>query len=364
MRKIREVLRLKFECGRSRADTAASVGIGETTVSEYVARARSAGVTWEIAKALSDVEVEAALFRDPGRNEPPARLPVDYAWVHRELSNPCVTLQTIWLEYRESASHETTAKPYEYSRFCDLYAAWRKKLPVVMRQAHQAGEKVFVDYSGKKPRIVDGDTGEIVELELYVAVLGASNYTYAEATRSQKLADFVGSTIRTFEYFGCIPEVIVPDQLRSAVSGPDRYEPDINPTYLEMAQHYGVTVIPARPRKPRDKAKVEGGVLIVQRWILASLRNRTFFSLVEVNDVIVNGHEKLTHFGHQELTHPPRVAEVRARPVQARRLVLRASRSCPCGHPVRGSRRRLHAARGGRAMRLSACRRRRRDSIR
>jgi transposase len=285
MRKIREVLRLRFEFGRTQAEIAASVMIGESTVGDYLARARAVDLAWERARDLKEAEVEALLFRDGGRNEPPDRTPIDFGWVHRELSRPGVTLQTLWVEYRDGAATKTT-RAYEYSRFCDLYARWRKKLGVVMRQVHRAGEKVFLDYSGKKLGVVDRATGEVHDVELFVAVLGASNYTYAEATRSQQLADFVGSTIRAFEYFGGVPEIIVPDQLRSAVSGPHRYDPDINPTYLEMAQHYGVTVIPARPRKPRDKAKVEGGVLLVQRWILAALRHRTFFSLGELNAAI------------------------------------------------------------------------------
>ena len=287
MRKVREVLRLRFDCGRSHAEIAASAAIGETTVGDYLARARVAGLTWAEASAMTDAEVEAKLFRNAvGRNEPAARVPIDCAWLHRELSRVGVTLQTLWVEYREGASITEGQRPYEYSRFCDLYARWRTKLAVSMRQVHRAGEKLFIDYSGKKLRIVDRTTGEVTEVEIFVAVLGASNYTYAEATRSQKLPDFVGSTVRAFEYFGGVPEIVVPDQLRSAVSGPDRYEPDINPTYLEMAQHYGVTVIPARPRKPKDKSKVEGGVLIVQRWIVAALRNRTFFSLGELNAAI------------------------------------------------------------------------------
>ncbi|WXA88066.1 IS21 family transposase [Pendulispora rubella] len=301
MRKVREVLRLKFECGRTHAEIAASTVIGETTVGDYLKRARACGLTWEEARPLSDAEVEARLFRYGGRNEPPSRVPIDFAWVHRELSKPAVTLQTLWVEYRDGAMGQAPLRAYEYSRFCALYARWKKKLSVVMRQVHRAGEKVFIDYSGRKPHIVDPQTGEIHEVELFVAVLGASNYTYAEATRTQKLADFVGSTIRAFEYFGGVPEVVVPDQLRSAVSGPDRYEPDINPTYLEMAQHYGVTVIPARPRKPRDKAKVEGGVLIAQRWILAALRNRTFFSLGELNAAIGELLERLNTRPFQKL---------------------------------------------------------------
>ena len=286
MRKVREVLRLKHEQGRSRAEIAASVGIGETTVSDYLARVRGAGLTWAEASAMTDALVEARLFHRVGQSEPPERVPIDFAWVHRELSRVGVTLQTLWVEYREGAAASAPLKPYEYSRFCDLYARWRQHLAVSMRQVHRAGERLFIDYSGKKLRIVDRTTGEVTEVEVFVAVLGASNFTYAEATRTQKLPDFVGSTVRAFEFLGCVPEIVVPDQLRSAVSGPHRYEPDINPTYLEMAQHYGVTVIPARPRKPKDKAKVEGGVLIVQRWIVAALRNRTFFSLAELNAAI------------------------------------------------------------------------------
>ena len=285
MRKVREVLRLKHQ-GRTRAEIAASTGIGESTVSGYVARAAKAGLTWPEASGMTEVDVEARLFRDVGRNEPPARVPIDFAWVHRELSRPEVTLQTLWVEYREGATSAAPLKPYEYSRFCELYGHWKRKLAVTMRQVHRAGEKLFIDYSGRKPRIVDPATGEIIGVELFVAVLGASNFTYAEATRTQRLGDFIASTVRAFEFFGCVPQIVVPDQLRSAVSGPDRYEPDINPTYLEMAQHYGVTVIPARPRKPKDKAKVEGGVLIAQRWILAALRHRTFFSLAELNAAI------------------------------------------------------------------------------
>jgi transposase len=302
MRKIREVLRLRLECKRTQAEIAASAGIGPSTVGDYLARARKADVTWERARALGDAELEGLLFRDAGRNEPPARVAIDFGWVHRELSRPCVTLQTLWVEYREGAlATGGTAKTYEYSRFCDLYAHWRKKLDVTMRQVHRAGEKLFIDYSGRRPHIVDRATGEVTEVELFVAVLGASNYTFAEATRTQQLADFVGSTVRAFEYFGCVPEVVVPDQLRSAVAGPDRYEPDNNPTYQEMAEHYGVTIIPARPRNPKDKPKVEGGVLIVQRWILAVLRGRTFFSLGELNATIAELLERLNARPFQKL---------------------------------------------------------------
>ena len=301
MRKIREVLRLRYECERTLAEIAASACIGESTAGGYVARAREKGLSWERARDMSDAEVEALLFRDVGRNEPPSRKPIDFGWVHRELSRAGVTLETLWSEYRTGDAPKDGLRPYEYSRFCALYSDWKKKLSVTMRQVHRAGEKLFIDYSGKKPRIVDRATGEVSEVELFVAVLGASNFTFAEATRTQKLADFVGSTVRAFEFFGGVPEIVVPDQLRSAVSGPDRYDPDLNPTYVEMAQHYGVTVIPARPRKPRDKSKVEGGVLIVQRWILAALRNRTFFSLAELNAAIAELLERLNTRPFQKL---------------------------------------------------------------
>lgn len=286
MRKIREVLRLK-SCGRSQREIASSVSTAIGTVNGYLQRAAEAGLTWEQAQSMTDGEVEGALYRDGGRNVAAIRAPIDYSHVHAELHRTGVTLQLLWAEYQESVgARGDGSKPYQYSQFCELYGAWRVRLKPSMRRVHRVGERAFVDYSGKKPRIVDEATGEVREMELFVMVLGASNYTYAEATRTQSLPDFVGATIRGFEHFGAVPEVIVPDQLRSAVKGPDRYEPDINATYLEMAQHYGVTVIPARPRRPKDKAKVEGGVLIVQRYILARLRHRTFFSLNDLNQAI------------------------------------------------------------------------------
>lgn len=286
MRKIREVLRLKYN-GRSQREIASSVGVAVGTVSGQLRRAADAGMTWERAQSMTDAELEAALFRDAGRNVGASRAAIDYGHVHAELSRPGVTLQLLWVEYQEGvAARGAGVKPYQYSQFCELYGAWRVRLRPSMRRVHRAGEKVFVDYSGRKPHIVNPQTGEVIAVELFVMVLGASNYTYAEATRTQRLHDFVGSTIRGLEFFGGVPEVMVPDQLRSAVKGPDRYEPDINSTCLEMAQHYGMTVIPARPRRPKDKAKVETGVLVVQRWILARLRNRTFFSLGELNQAI------------------------------------------------------------------------------
>jgi transposase len=286
MRKIRELLRLK-DCGRSQREIASSLCVAVGTICGHLKRAKEVGLTWERVQQMTDAEIDAELFRDGGRNLAATRAPIDYAHVHSELHRTGVTLQLLWSEYQESvAARGDGSKPYQYSQFCELYCAWRVRLKPSMRRVHRAGEKAFIDYSGKKPRLTDPQTGEVHEVDLFVMVLGASNYTYAEATRSQSLPDFVGATIRGFEFFGGVPEVIVPDQLRSAVKGPDRYEPDINATYLEMAQHYGVMVIPARPRRPKDKAKVETAVLIVQRWILARLRRRTFFSLEELNQAI------------------------------------------------------------------------------
>lgn len=284
MRKIREVLRLKFESGRSHRQIAASCQIGLGTISDYVQRARGSGLAWQELQSLTDAELEARLFRQ--RQYPPAtdRAPLDCEWIHQELRRTGVTLQLLWTEYIDAArARQSTLEPYQYSQFCEHYHRWRKRLDLVMRQTHRAGEKVFIDYSGKRPAIIDSHSGEVVYVELCVMVLGASNYTYAEVTRTQKSHDFVSSIVRGLEYFGGVPEVLVPDQLRSAVTGPDRYDPDINATLLELAQHYDTAIIPARPRKPRDKAKVEAGVLVAQRWILARLRHRQFFSLDELN---------------------------------------------------------------------------------
>jgi transposase len=253
MRKIRELLRLKHN-GRSHRQIASSISVAVGTVCGQLKRAREAGVTWELAERMTDAELEALVFRDGGRNVAATRAGINYGHVHGELHRHGVTLQLLWAEYVDGvAALGDTTKPYQYSQFCELYGAWRSRLQPSMRMVHRAGEKAFVDYSGKKPRLWDRDTGEAREVELFVMVLGASSYTYAEATLTQRLPDFVGSTINGFEFFGGVPEIIVPDQLRSAVKGPDRYEPDINATYLEMAQHYAVTVLPARPRKPKDK---------------------------------------------------------------------------------------------------------------
>lgn len=284
MRQIREVLRLHHECGRTQREITVAVGLSKGAVSAYLDRAREAGLTWEQARDMTDQDVEARLFRSLGVNEPAARAPVDFAWVHREMRRKGVTLQLLWGEYAEGVrSAGGGARAYQYSQFCEVYASWRQTLSPTMRQTHRAGEKLFLDYSGKRPEIVDPATGEVRAVELFVAVMGASSFTFAEATLTQRLPDFIGSVVRALEFLAAVPEVLVPDQLRSAVSKPCRYEPEINATFAELGRHYGCAIIPARPRKPRDKAAVEGGVLLVQRWILACLRHERFHSLGALN---------------------------------------------------------------------------------
>jgi transposase len=302
MRRIREVLRLKFELSRSHREISAATGLSKGSVSEYLRRAREDGLTWELARELSDRELEQRLFATPGANLPVDRVPIDLAWVDREMRKKAVTLQLLWVEYHDAARRDEQArKPYQYSQFCERYNRYREHIDVVMRQDHRAGEKCFIDYSGVKPTIVDRTTGEVIEVELFVAVLGASNYSFAEVTRSQQRDELIASTARAFEFFGGVTEITVPDQLRSAVSGPDRIDPDINPVYAEFAEHYGTAVIPARPRKPKDKAKVEVGVLIVQRWIIARLRNVIFFSLEDLNVAIAELLEDLNTRPFQKL---------------------------------------------------------------
>jgi len=290
MRKIKEVLRLKWAKGLSNRQIARICGIGRPTVAEYLRRAGEAGLTWPLPAGLDEVVLERRLFPPPPALPARTRGLPDWSEVHQELKRKDVTLFLLWQEYR--GSHP---EGYQYSWFCEHYRAWQGKLDVVMRQDHRAGEKLFVDYAGQTVPVVDRATGESREAQIFVAVLGASNYTFAEATWTQGLPDWIGSHQRCFAYLGGVPELVVPDNLRAGVSGAHRYEPDINPTYQDMAEHYGVAVLPARVRRPRDKAKVEAGVLVVERWILARLRHRTFFSLAELNVAIRELLEKLNN---------------------------------------------------------------------
>jgi len=290
MRKVREALRLKFSCGLSVSGIARSLCVARSTVSEYLSRANSAGISWPLSNDLNDDALERLLFPLP-LSVPSSKRPLpDFSDIHEELKRKGVTLLLLWQEYK--AKHPDG---YQYTRFCNLYRKWKGHLDLPMRFNHKAGEKMFVDYCGQTLPVVNRKTGEVREAQIFVAVLGASSYTFAEATWTQSLPDWTGSHVRAFENFGGVTEIIVPDNLASGVSKACRYEPDINPTYQDLAMHYGTAVIPARVRKPRDKAKVESGVLLVERWILAKLRHRTFFSLAESNEAIGELREALNN---------------------------------------------------------------------
>jgi transposase len=260
MRQFREILRLKLEVGLTHREIARSCSVGLGTITEYLRRAEAAGVGWPLPPELDDTALEAKVFSGPAGPDVPRPLP-DFAWIHRELRRPGVTLQLVWHEYVE-----THPSGYRYSQFCERYKRWARKLNPSMRQVHRAGEKGFVDYSGKKPSYVDRRTGERIPVELFVGALGASSYVYAEATEGQDLPSWIGSHVRMFEFWGGVPAALVPDQLKSGVTTSCAYEPGMNRTYAEMAEHYGAVVIPARPGHPKDKPKVEVSVQVAQRW--------------------------------------------------------------------------------------------------
>jgi transposase len=280
MRKIEEVLRLHHACGRSNREVARAVGVSPATVADYLRRARLAGLTWPLAPDLTERAVEAALFPVAPASEVKRPEP-EWAVVHRQLGRAGVTLDLLWQEYRELRPDGS-----QYSAFCEHYRAFAHALPVTLRQSHAPGERLFVDDSGQTVPVIDPATGEERQAQVFVAVLGASSYTFVEATRTQGLGDWIGSHVRCLEFLGGVPALLVPDNLKSGVTHPSFYEPDLNPSYQEFAAHYGLAVLPARVRKPRDKAKVEAGVLLAQRWILARLRHQRFFSLAEVNGAI------------------------------------------------------------------------------
>jgi transposase len=276
MHVLREILRQKLGLGRSHREVAASVGVSAGKVAGVFAEARALGLEASAVEAMTDAELEARFY--PRAAPTCLRPEPDPAALHLELRRPGVTLALLHVEY-------LTAHPdgLRYTAFCDRYRDWQKRQSPVMRQVHVAGDKLFVDYSGMKPRLVDPETGEVVEVELFVAVLGASNYTYAEATRSQQVGDFVSSVSRALSFLGGVPRAIVPDQLKSAVTKACRYDPAIQRTTAELARFFGTTILPARPKSPRDKAKVEVGVQIAERWLLARIRNETFTSLGALN---------------------------------------------------------------------------------
>ena len=279
MRKIKEFLRLRA-AGHSNRSIAQSLGISHSTARLYRQRVESTGFAWPLPCELTDSALEAQLF--PKARAYIADRPIpEWAEIHRELRKKSVTLQLLWIEYKEA-----TSDGLQYSQFCERYRQWRGRIDVVLRQEHRAGEKVFVDFVGQTVSVISRETGEVREAQIFVGVLGASNFTYAEACESQELPEWIAAHVRMYEFFGGVPALTVPDNLKSGVKQACYYEPDVNPTYQELAAHYGTTVLPTRKAKPRDKAKVEAGVLLVERWILARLRNQTFFSFTELNQQI------------------------------------------------------------------------------
>lgn len=281
MSKIRQALQLLGDSRLSRRQVAAALGISKTTVSEIAMYARDAGVHWPMAAALSDDELQARLYPPP-RPRSSSRQEPDYAGLHQELKRPGVTLQLLWEEYRAGVGEQA----YRYSAFCDKYRDWARRLKRSMRQIHPGGERLFVDYAGQTIPVVNAVTGEIRRAQIFVAVLGASNYTYACATWQQTAIDWVGAIIGALEFIGGVPRLLVPDQPRALIAHPDAYEPVTARLLEELGEHYGVAVLPARPGRPQDKAKVEVGVQVVERWILAALRHRRLFTLAEVNQAI------------------------------------------------------------------------------
>jgi transposase len=282
MRQVREILRLTFSSKIPGREIARRLGIAPSTVRETVTRFQTAGLAWPLADEVTEEALEAHLYGAAGTKQGHRRVPEpDWAALHRELKRKHVTLSILWDEYIERHPDG-----YRYSRFCELYRGWEGRLSVTMRQSHAGGDKLFVDYAGDGVPVVDRATGEIRHAQIFVAVMGASNFTYAEATWTQGLADWIGAHTGAFAAIGGVPRLLVPDNTRAAVVKACLYDPQINRSYAEMAAHYDTAILPARPRRPRDKAKVEQAVLVVERWLLGRLRHRTFFSLAEVNAAI------------------------------------------------------------------------------
>ena len=298
MRRIKEILRLRLDKGLGIREIARSCKVSHSTVSGLVAKAEKAELTWTVVKTADEQDLESMLYPQSERDGAAKRPEPDMEWIHRELrKTKNVTLQLLWEEYKQVHPEDGL----QYSQFCARYREWRRKLDMPMRQTHIAGEKMFVDFSGETIPIVDLKTGETHQVELFIAVLGASNYTYVEACRSQDLPSWIQAHCNAFEFFGGVPKILVPDNLKSGVKDPDYYEPDANPTYLEMAEHYDTVIIPARPYKSRDKAKAENSVLQAERRIIAALRNQIFTSLADLNAAIVELRERLNNKPFQKL---------------------------------------------------------------
>ena len=278
MRKIREVLRLRYALKASRREIALSVAVARSTVAEYLYRSEAAGLSWPLPADLSDERLERLLFPPPSVEVEAPRPPPDWRNVQKQLTRKGVTLLLLWREYME-----LHPDGYGYSRYASLYREWLGTTDVRMRQHHKAGEKLFVDFVGLTMPVTDPATGEVRTVQVFASAMGASQRIFARAYASQSLENWLAANSDAFEFYGALPEVLVPDNLKSGVTSADRYEPVLNPAFAEFARHYGVAVVPARPKKPRDKAKVENAVQQVERWVLAPLRDRTFFSLEELN---------------------------------------------------------------------------------
>jgi transposase len=300
MKQIKEIFRLRFELKLSQRKVGLCVGCGRSTIQGYEARAKNAGLdSWATISKLSEQELleRLNLVSSFERKQQRKTFPLpDWNLVHKELSKKHVTLSLVWQEYKSEHPNGCS-----YPHFCSFYREWKGKLNVSLRQNHKAGEKVFVDYCGSTIPVIDRGTGEVLQAQIFVGVLGASSYTYAEATYTQSKKDWIMSHRRMLEFYGGVPQIIVPDNLKSAVKKPDRYESEINDSYREFSQYYGTCIIPARVRKPKDKAKAEAGVLLVSRWIIAALRNKTFYSLNELNAeikklLITVNTKKMRHF--------------------------------------------------------------------
>lgn len=282
MRKIRDVLRLRLQAGLSFRQISLSTKVSVGAIQKLLKTAEQLQLAWPLPDGLDDTQL-ARLFYPAADTRGSSRFQLpDWPTVHQELKRKGMSMQLLWQEYTERYPNRC----YSYSQFCERYRGWCQLQKRSMRQQHKAGEKCFIDYCGPTVPIVSGSTGEIRQAQIFVAVLGASNYTYAEATLTQSLPDWLHSHVRAFEFFGGTPALLVPDNLKSGVNKACRYEPELNPSYQQLAAHYQLAVMPARPYKPKDKAKAEVGVQVVERWILARLRHHTFFSLAELNQCL------------------------------------------------------------------------------
>lgn len=297
LKKIMEILRLKKGEGRSNRDVANSVICSPSKVSDVVARFKVSGLSWPLPSDMTEEELESKLYSGHHGRRKSYKTPLDLPHIHSELRRKGVTLYLLWEEYREQYGDDGV----EYSRYCDIYRRFRQKLNVTMRQVHKAGDKAFVDWSGDGIDIVDRETGEVFESPLFVGVLGASGLTFSVCKESRESRHWISCHMEMYEYFEGVPAATVPDNEKTGVTNPCRYEPDLNPTYAEMARHYDTAILPTRSRKPRDKAKVESEVLHAQRRILAKLRNHTFFSVAQANECIFEKLEELNTRKYQRL---------------------------------------------------------------